>query len=155
MGQCLNISQGGEYAIASLARLALGFPEAVPVSILARTQGVPAAFLAKILGRCAKAGIVRSRTGPSGGMSLARSPELIPVLDIIEACEGPLERARCVFYSERPCAGTDCLIYCPLRRKEENMRRDLRETTLADMARSLQDHPLSQGGREWTQRRAI
>ncbi len=151
MKQGLNLSQGGEYAISSLARLALYFPAAVPVGTLAQVQGIPRAFLSKILGRCAKVGIVRARTGPAGGMSLARDPELITILEIIEACEGGLERSRCVFYSERVCEGPDCALYCPLRRKEEDFRQELRDTTLADMARSLKDHPLSQGGREWTQ----
>jgi Rrf2 family protein len=155
MGQSLNLSQGGEYAISSLARLALCYPAAVPVVTLARLQDIPQAFLAKLLGRCAKAGIVRAKTGPSGGMSLTREPKLIPILEIIEACEGDQRRSRCVFYSERTCDGPFCQIYCPLRRNEEHLREDLRETTLADMARSLKDHPQNQGGLAWTQRRPI
>jgi Rrf2 family protein len=152
MSQSLNLSQGGEYAISALARLALGFPAAVPVEVLARLQGIPQAFLSKIMGRCAKAGIVRAKTGPAGGMSLTRDPGQIAILEVIEACEGELRRSRCVFYAERPCDGPSCLIYCPLRRNEENLRRELRDTTLADMARCLNEHPLNQGGRAWTQR---
>ena len=94
---------------------------------------------------------MRAQTGPAGGMSLAREPELISILDIIEACEGDLERSHCVFYAGRVCDGPECTLYCPLRRQEEHLREKLRGTTLADMARSLMDHPLSQGGREWTQ----
>ena len=150
MGQCLSLSQSGEYAIASLSRLALYFPESVPVEVLARVQGIPRAFLSKILGRCAKVGIVRAKTGPAGGISLSRAPEHTSLLDIIEACEGGLLRSHCIFYSERACDGPACLIYCPLRRKEENIRQELRGTTLADMARSLKDHPLNQGERSWT-----
>ena len=153
MGQCLNLSQGGEYAISSLARLALSFPAAVSVEILARAQGIPRAFLSKILGRCAKAGIVRAKPGPAGGMSLTREPKRIAILEVIEAFEGDLRRERCVFYSERACDGPFCRIYCPLRRKEENLRKELGGTTLADMARSLEIHPLNQGGRAWTRRR--
>ena len=147
MGRTLNLSQGGEYAIASLARLALSFPETVSVEKLARVQKIPQAFLSKILGACAKAGIVRARTGPAGGMSLTRNPKLISILDIIEACEGELRRSDCIFYSERTCDGPFCQIYCPLRRSEENLREKLQKTTLADMARSLKEHPENQGGR--------
>jgi Rrf2 family protein len=143
MGRCLNLSQAGEYALSSLARLALCFPRAVPVEDLARVQGIPRPFLAKILGRCAKAGIVRAKTGPSGGMSLARDPENITLLNVIEACEGDFQRARCVFYSERVCDGPACRIYCPLRRTEEDLRIGLGSATLADMSRSLKDHPLN------------
>lgn len=146
MGQTLNISQGGEYAVSALARLALSFPAAVSVENLASAQGIPRPFLAKILGLCAKAGIVRAKTGPAGGMSLTRDPTRIPILEIIEACEGELRRSNCVFYSERTCDGPFCQVYCPLRRNEEHLREELKDTTLADMARSLKDHPLNKGG---------
>jgi Rrf2 family protein len=152
MGRRLNLSQAGEYAVASLSRLALCFPRPVAVQDLARAQGIPRPFLAKILGRCAKAGIVRSKTGPSGGMTLARDPGSITLLSVVQACEGDFQRSLCVFYGERVCDGPACRIYCPLRRTEENLRSDLGAATLADMSRSLKDHPLNQGGRAWTQR---
>lgn len=143
MNQALNLSQGGEYALASLSRLALSHPKPLPVETLARVQRIPKPFLSKILGRCAKAGIVRAKTGPTGGMSLAHPPERITMLDIIEACEGPLHRAHCVFYAEKDCTGPDCEIYCPLRKSEESLRKRLGSTSLAAMARSLAEHPLN------------
>jgi Rrf2 family nitric oxide-sensitive transcriptional repressor len=143
LGQTLNLSQGGEYALASLARLALTFPAAVPVAALARLQAVPQAFLSKILRRCARAGIVRAKRGPGGGVSLARAPERVAVLEVFEACEGEQLRSRCVFYAAKSCDGPACAIYCPLRRQEEIFRDGLRGATLADMARSLKDHPLN------------
>lgn len=156
MSQSLNLSQGGEYAIAALSRLALRYPEPMSVESLAGAQRIPRAFLAKILGLCAKAGFVRAKTGPAGGMSLARDPKTIPILEIIEACEGEFRRSDCVFYSERACDGPFCQVYCPLRRNEEDLRKGLKDTTLADMARSLMDHPLNNnGGREWTPRKPI
>ncbi len=152
MGRCLNLSQGGEYALSALARLAMGHPAPASVEALAKLQRIPRTFLSKMLGRCAKAGIVRAKTGPAGGMSLLRDPERVSILEIIEACEGDLRRSRCVFYVERSCDGPACPVYCPLRRKEDNLRQEMGKTTLAEMARSLQDHPLAQGGRAWTRR---
>ena len=112
----LNLTQGGEYAIAALARLALLFPEPASVQTLARAQKIPRPFLAKILSACAKAGLVRAKSGAAGGMTLARDPKSIAILEIIEACEGELRRSDCVFYSERTCDGPFCEVYCPLRR---------------------------------------
>jgi Rrf2 family protein len=153
MNRCIDLTQGDEYALASLARLALCHPKAVPVERLAVLHRIPRAFLAKILGRCAKFGIVRAKTGPAGGMTLAREPEAISILDVVEACGGGLRRAFCVFFSERPCPGADCPNYCALRRGEEKIRQELKDATLAGMARALNDHPLNRGEREWTQRR--
>lgn len=143
MSRTLNLSQGGEYAIAALSRLALLFPEPASVQSLARAQRIPRPFLAKILGACAKAGLVRAKSGAAGGMTLARDPKSIAILEIIEACEGELRRSDCVFYSERTCDGPFCEVYCPLRRNEEGLREKLKGTTLADMARSLAGHPLN------------
>lgn len=145
MGRSLNLSQAGEYAIAAIARLALFSPQAVTVERLASIQCIPQAFLAKILGRCAKAGILRSKTGPSGGMTLARDAAKITILEIIEACEGSYARQLCVFYPERSCEGTSCRIYCPLRQEEEVLRNRLGRATLADMAAALKIHPDAQG----------
>ncbi len=144
MSRCLNLSRAGEYAIAALSRLALqaeGGGGPFPTETLARAQGVPQSFLTKILARCARAGLVRTTKGPSGGVELSRPPERISVLEVIEACEGRLSRERCVFYQEKTCAGPDCAVYCPLREEEERTRLRLAQTTLARMAMALRSHP--------------
>lgn len=149
MPRCLNLTRAGEYAIAALSRLALeadgaaGAP--VPVEELAALQGLPRDFLAKILGRCARAGLVRTKKGKDGGVSLARRPEDIPLLDVIQACEGSYRRDACVFYASRPCDGPECVVYCPLRREEEGLRSALGRRTLAEMSRALGVHPDARG----------
>jgi Rrf2 family protein len=142
---CLNLNRGGEYAIAALTRLALethGEPGTlVPVRVLAENQDIPKSFLSKILELCSKAGLIVSKSGAKGGVGLARAAAEISLLDILEACEGPYERADCVFYPERACDGPDCVVFCPLREREEDVRLSLARTTLAEMARSLEIHP--------------
>lgn len=143
MSRCLSLTRAGEYAIASLSRLALAPAGAAAVSVetLAASQKIPAAYLSKILSQCAKAGLLRMRKGPRGGVALARPPESIALLEIAEACEGTLARDLCVFYPSRRCDGPACPVYCPLRRDEEEVRLRLRRTTLAQMAESLRAHP--------------
>lgn len=145
MARCLNLTRAGEYAVAALSRLAVetsGTPSAaMSVGALAAAQGLPEAFLAKILARCSKAGLVRSKTGPAGGLRLGRGAERISLLEIIETCEGNYRREACVFYSERECPGAECEVYCPLRRQEESVRERLARATLAQMAEALKAHP--------------
>ncbi|MBI5630688.1 MAG: Rrf2 family transcriptional regulator [Elusimicrobia bacterium] len=145
MARCLNLTRTGEYAIAALARLALSLnaSDSAPTSVrtLAQEQEIPKSFLSKILAQCVKAGIARSKKGPDGGVVLARPPEEISLLAIIEACEGSYWRELCVFYPARRCDGPRCEVYCPLREKEERVRNELGQTTLADMAKALQKHP--------------
>ena len=142
MARCLNLTKAGEYAIAALSRLTLeSRGEAVTVGELAREQEIPRSFLAKVIARCAKAGLVQARKGPDGGVALSRPADEISLLSIIEACEGDYRRDSCVFYAARRCEGPACEVYCPLRREEEGLRAGLAGVTLAQMAGSLSRHP--------------
>jgi len=160
MARCLNLTRAGEYAIASLSRLALMADDGACVSVedLAEAQKIPRPFLSKILQQCARAGLIRAKRGAAGGVALARKPEDVALLSIIEACEGRYERDQCVFYASRRCAGPDCTVYCPLRQEEETLRSRLRGTSLADMVRALSVHPdasagkVLAGGDQWTRR---
>lgn len=144
---CLNLNRGGEYAIAALTRLALASGQEpgklIPVRDLAEAQGLPKSFLSKILEQCQRKGLITSKSGARGGVALARPAAEISLLDILEACEGAYHRADCVFYSDRKCEGADCVVFCPLRKREEDVRLSLARTTLAEMAKSLEVHPLN------------
>jgi len=62
---------------------------------IAMAQFIPQEYLAKILQKLSKAGIVSTHRGVGGGISLARPPEKITMLDVIEAIEGPVALNRC------------------------------------------------------------
>ena len=147
MGHCLNLSKAGEYAIAALSRLAIKTegpdraPKPVTVADLARQQEIPASFLKKIMAQCVRAGLVRSKTGPDGGIALSRPAAEITLLAIIEACEGSYQRESCVFFASRRCEGADCEVYCPLREGEQAVRKGLEHVTLEQMAGALSRHP--------------
>lgn len=57
---------------------------------LSRIEGVPANFLAQILGELRNGRLVVSRRGTQGGYLLARAPAEITLLDIIQVVEGDL-----------------------------------------------------------------
>ncbi len=73
--------------MAELARLH-GTGELAQIEHLARTESVPANFLAQILGKLRNAGLITSRRGNQGGYILARPPEEISLYDILIAVEG-------------------------------------------------------------------
>src|ERR1019366_2475591 len=116
MAKCLNLTKAGEYAIAAMSRLARqsGGRAARPVagSELAGSQEIPASLLSKIFSQCARAGLVQTRRGAKGGVSLTRPAREITLLSIIEACEGDYSREDCVFFSSKPCEGESCEVYC-------------------------------------------
>jgi Rrf2 family transcriptional regulator, cysteine metabolism repressor len=73
--------------MAELARLH-GSGELAQIEHLARTESVPANFLAQILVKLREAGLINSRRGNHGGFTLARSPDEITLHDILTAVEG-------------------------------------------------------------------
>ncbi len=64
---------------------------------IAKTRGIPKSFLSKILQRLVRARIVKSFRGVRGGFRLAKKPESISLLEVIEAIEGTLTINRCAF----------------------------------------------------------
>lgn len=73
--------------MAELARL-YGSGELAQIEHLAKTEAVPASFLAQILGKLRTHGLIVSRRGNQGGFTLARAPEEISLYDILIAVEG-------------------------------------------------------------------
>jgi Rrf2 family protein len=59
-------------------------------------ESMPKKFLAHIASNLRKAGIIESLRGVHGGIMLAKMPEKIHVLEIINAIEGPLAIYRCL-----------------------------------------------------------
>jgi len=91
------ITRATEYAIRTVIYLAQQpKDEIILKKDICRTQEVTPAFLTKILQPLIKAGIVSSQRGVGGGFLLAKSPDEITLLDILQAEEGPLKLNHCL-----------------------------------------------------------
>jgi Rrf2 family protein len=86
----VKISVKVDYACRVMAELARlhGSGELAQIEHLARTEAVPANFLAQILLKLRDHGLILSRRGNQGGYTLARAPEEISLYDILMAVEG-------------------------------------------------------------------
>lgn len=86
----MKVSVQIDYACRVMAELARlhGSGELAQIDHLARTEAVPATFLAQILCKLRNGGLIVSRRGNQGGYTLARSPDEISLYDIIVAVEG-------------------------------------------------------------------
>ena len=62
----------------------------IPHETLSQHIDISASYLSKILTTLVKSGILIAHRGPSGGFTLSTPPELITLLDIVEACEGKI-----------------------------------------------------------------
>ena len=75
-------------AVTEIARQQTPGKRGAQAKQLAKTFGLPVAYLARILSNLAAGKILRSRRGPRGGFHLARSPATITCLDVIQAVGG-------------------------------------------------------------------
>jgi Rrf2 family protein len=82
-----------EYALRIVVCLARNGEEAKSADYLATQTRIPRRYLHKVLQDLVRAGFARSRSGPGGGYSLARSAESISILNVVNAVS-PLERIR-------------------------------------------------------------
>ncbi len=60
----------------------------VGLKVIAEGQDIPRHFLSKILQQLVKNNLLLSMKGPTGGFSLAKAPEKITLIKIIEAIDG-------------------------------------------------------------------
>ncbi len=97
----MEITREADYALRTLLELA-SQPAQMPrtLALVARRRLIPRPFLRKIVGRLVAAGVLETKRGRQGGLLLARPPEEISILGVIEAVEGPVTVNRCVLRPE-------------------------------------------------------
>lgn len=94
----MKMSEGVEWAVhccLTLAWLETETEAAVPTATLAAAFDLPSHYLNKFLQALTRAGVLTSTAGPRGGFRLARRPEEITLLDVVEAIEGRGPVFRC------------------------------------------------------------
>lgn len=91
----MRITAKADYAVRALVVLAAQDPDQpTSADAIADSQGIPVAFLLKILGDLRTAGLVKSRRGATGGYALATPATQVTIADVIRAVEGPLADVR-------------------------------------------------------------
>ena len=87
----------GEYAIRAILFLARQSKDSLIMSSeIAKSEDIPAHYLAKILQRMAKYGYVDSFKGRGGGFKITELAKKSSILEIVERVEGPVINLKCV-----------------------------------------------------------
>jgi Rrf2 family transcriptional regulator, nitric oxide-sensitive transcriptional repressor len=135
-------SQTVEYALRAVVHLADQAPSPRTTDQIAKATLVPKPYLSKVLQELCSAEIVQLKRGIGGGVSLAKAPNKLTILDVVNAVE-PIRRIR-----ECPLGlKTHGVHLCPLHQRMDNalaMVEDaFRKTTLAEiLADPSKSHPL-------------
>jgi Rrf2 family protein len=142
----LTLTRRGDYVLRAATSLAGAWDGAGTyrkTRDIAEDMALPLSYTPQILGLLARARLAESKAGPTGGHRLARPPEDISVLEVIEAAEGPLTVERCPMRGG-PCRWDEACAFHPTwSTATEAMRASLARSSLAEV--SAADADLASG----------
>lgn len=132
----MQITRQADYALRAMLYLAQLEPsQRAATSQIAEVQHIPPSFLAKIISQLSIAGLIHTSRGARGGVSLARSPEDVNILEVVEAIDGPIALNECT-HSATACPFGES---CPLRplwcETQAELVNRLRSTTFAQFVK--------------------
>ncbi len=132
----LRITRLTDYATVALTVLACEQASVLSASALAERTGLEASTVAKVLKPLAQAGLVQAYRGATGGYRLARAPQEIGLVEILEAMEGPLAMTECSIHDGQCGLEQDCRVRPNWRRINDVVMDALRGVSLADLCRT-------------------
>lgn len=129
------LSSSATYALRIVAFLAAhARDEALQGRQLARRARVPADYLAKVMRRLARAGVVVATRGVSGGYRLARPADDIRLVEVVLPFEGRRAVPGCLLHPGRPCRDSSaCSAHGAWSDVKTTHSRFLETTTVADI----------------------
>ena len=130
MARLVQISEAANLAIHALACLATHTEgRLASASSIAGHLGKSEAHLSKVLMQLAKVGLVKSSRGARGGFALARDPEDVTLLEIVEMFDGPILQEKCLLGKEA-CREGSCVLQPMLNSVSNQVRDYLKQTRL-------------------------
>lgn len=92
----LKVSSRGHYGLRLMTELARAKGQGpLPLSEVARVEGLPLPYLEQLVGPLRKAGLVEGTRGLHGGYRLTRPPADMTVGEILRVLEGPISLVDC------------------------------------------------------------
>ncbi|UCC86470.1 MAG: Rrf2 family transcriptional regulator [Anaerolineales bacterium] len=131
----MEITRQADYAIRSMIHLAeLPMNGRVSTASISEAQGIPLPFLTKVISRLATAGLVTTSRGMGGGVSLARRPEEVTLLQVVEAVDGPILLNHCLLRSGACERESFCAAHDVWSEIQERFVSELSAVTMQDLA---------------------
>ena len=128
------LSHTADYALRALLVLGRNYGQrSVRADEVADATGTPRNYTAKVLNGLAKAGVVSSVRGPSGGFALLQPPHAISLASIIDLFDEPHQHTKCLL-GIRPCTPTEpCAAHGTWTSVMRARREPLTSITLGDL----------------------
>ncbi len=139
-------SRASEYAIQAMLYLAkrelMDGKKLIQTREIAESHAIPYHFLAKIVQDLAKADLIVSLKGPSGGIGLAHDSKEISVLEIVRSVDNIQYVTDCVVGYEKCSADSPCPLHFEWEKIRNVIFNLIREKTLREL---VEDTEFSNG----------
>jgi Rrf2 family protein len=133
----MQITRQADYALRAMLFLTrLDDNQRAATSQIAEEQHIPPSFLAKIISQLSIAGLIHTSRGARGGVSLARPPEDISILEVVEAIDGPLSLNECTQNPSSCPFGETCPLHALWCETQDELVTRLRNTSFAQFVHS-------------------
>ncbi|MHC4146091.1 MAG: RrF2 family transcriptional regulator [Planctomycetota bacterium] len=138
----MKVTKSAGYAVHALMYMVRHSTQ-LPVTAVtvARAEGIPPQYLAKIFQQLAKAHFVKAIRGRKKGYVFARPPEQITLLELLEAIEGGPLFDDC-FLRHCECGGTpdNCRVFSMWTDAVRQIKKELEDTTIASATWAHPEH---------------
>lgn len=105
----------------------------VQVDEIAKQLVVPKHFLAKIMNRVVKEGIIDSTKGPYGGFSMNRETLTSPLIRLLRITDGMDQFNTCVLRLRKCNKSNPCPLHYLMEQNRDGLLKDFSKTTIADL----------------------
>jgi Rrf2 family protein len=143
----MTLGRKGDYAVRAVLDLSHSYGHGRrKAREIADQMRIPQNYLAIILSEFVRAGLLHATAGKEGGYALARPPEEISLLEVVELAEGPVSLERCLLRGI-PCGRNGyCAAHEAWSSAQDALSARLADTSFRDLA--LADDALRGSGAE-------
>ncbi len=127
------LSKTAEYGVRAVLYIGLNQSKRVTTKNMAKDLKVPFHFLAKVIQKLVKSGIVHSKRGKNGGFVLKKPPEKIKLIDIVIALDGEELFKNCVLGLPDCSDKKPCPVHNYWKGIREEIKQMLSQKTVAEL----------------------
>lgn len=132
----MKLSTKSRYASRALIELGLLYGKGpVKLKNISATQEISLKYLEQVMFPLRIGGYVKTMKGSQGGYILARQPESITLLEIVECVEGPISPVDCVDHAELCERSEHCVTRDAWIGLKTVIRSELGKITLAELVK--------------------
>ena len=132
----MRLNRAGEYAVRCVMHLAKnGNGGVISRREVAEAMEIPEPFLAKIARQLTLAGILDVTQGSRGGYRLARNPDELTLLDVVEAMMGEIFLNDCLCRPKSCKRSPTCPTHRIWKRANQQLRDTLKSATFSQISR--------------------